>query len=88
MEAPEKVYFGYSDDGYEDWALQPFENSNNIEYIRSDLAELTWEDILIIWNIMFEYNAKIRKEQIVPIDKDYCEEVLRRFQDNKKHKKN
>ena len=52
---------------------------NNIKYIRSDIAELTWEDISRIRNIMFEVNKGVDHESPLPNDKSYCEEVLKRY---------
>ena len=49
------------------------------------MAKLTWEDINLIREIMFEYNKEIREdsEMFIPNDKTYAEEVLRRFEERK-----
>lgn len=46
--------------------------------------ELTWGDISIIRQIMFNYNRTIRnKMAIIPNDEEYCKEVLNRFNKQK-----
>lgn len=45
---------------------------------------LTWNDISLIRDIMFKYNREIRESKNIPNDKDYCEEVLKRY--NQLHK--
>ena len=45
--------------------------------------ELTWEDISIIRQIMFDYNRTIRNEMTIPNDEEYCQEVLKRFKAQK-----
>ena len=48
--------------------------------------ELTLEDISILRQIMFDYNRQVRNEMSIPNDEDYCKEVLKRF--NKERKEN
>jgi hypothetical protein len=45
--------------------------------------ELTWEDISIIRQIMFDYNRTIRNGVAIPNDEEYCQEVLKRFKERK-----
>jgi hypothetical protein len=48
--------------------------------------ELTWEDVSKIRQIMFDYNKQIRNEMTIPNDKEYCEELLKRFKAQKGEK--
>lgn len=43
--------------------------------------ELIWEDISIIRQIMVDYNRQVRNEMSIPNDKEFCEEVLKRFKE-------
>ena len=43
----------------------------------------TLEDISIIRQIMFDYNRQVRNEMTFPNDKEYCQEVLKRFKQRK-----
>jgi hypothetical protein len=43
----------------------------------------TLEDISIIRQIMFDYNRQVRNEMTIPNDKEYCQEVLKRFKQRK-----
>ena len=43
----------------------------------------TLEDISIIRQIMFDYNRQVRNEVTIPNDKEYCQEVLKRFKAQK-----
>ena len=43
----------------------------------------TLEDISIIRQIMFDYNRQVRNEMSIPNDKEYCQEVLKRFKAQK-----
>ena len=47
--------------------------------------ELTWEDISVIRQIMFDYHKILREQKPIhiPSDKDYCQEVLKRFKEKK-----
>ena len=47
--------------------------------------ELTWEDISVIRQIMFDYHKILREQKPIhiPSDKDYCQEVLKRFKAQK-----
>ena len=48
--------------------------------------ELSWEDVSRIRQIMFDYNKQIRNEMTIPNDKEYCEELLKRFKAQKGEK--
>ena len=65
----------------------PFYNgfTKGYEQAEKDL-ELGWEDISIIRQIMFDYNRQIRNEMSIPNDKEYCEEILKRFKAMKETK--
>ena len=51
--------------------------------------ELTWEDISVIRQIMFDYHKILREQKPIhiPSDKDYCQEVLKRFKSQKGEQK-
>ena len=56
-------------------------------YIQAEKdLELGWEDISIIRQIMFDYNRTIRNEMTIPNDEEYCQEVLKRFNKERKEK--
>jgi hypothetical protein len=46
--------------------------------------ELTWEDISMLRQIMFDYNKQVRDEMSIPNNEDYCKEVLKRFKEHNK----
>ena len=51
--------------------------------------ELGWEDISVIRQIMFDYHKILREQKPIhiPSDKDYCQEVLKRFKEKKGEQK-
>lgn len=53
------------------------------EQAEKDL-ELTWEDISMLRQIMFNYNRQVRDEMPIPNNEDYCKEVLKRFKEHNK----
>jgi hypothetical protein len=77
MEAPKEIYI----DGKNTYASLPvFSNYCNIKYIRADLTELTWEDMLEIVKIdMTLFDGFSRQKDV----ENHFEEVLRRFKEYK-----
>ena len=57
--------------------------NNGYHQAEKDL-ELTWEDISIIRQIMFDYNRIIRNGMALPSNENYCKEVLKRFKERNK----
>ena len=57
---------------------------NGYHQAEKDL-ELGWEDISVIRQIMFDYHKILREQKPIhiPSDKDYCQEVLKRFKERK-----
>ena len=54
---------------------------NNIKYIRTDLAELTWEDIRVICDCFMDVGLH---SELPARSKGFYKEVLRRFLESKK----
>lgn len=81
MKAPDKIYI--NQDAASDLRYSPGEDDSKVEYIRADLTELTWEDIPIIEELInevhYEYPNGLSAEC-------FGEEVLRRFNEQKKIK--
>lgn len=59
------------------------EESKRPKYIRSDLAELTWEDIKRIHDLFYLEQNKSANWNIT-MEEETCKEVLRRFNELKK----
>ena len=87
MKAPDKIYiFQDGDDLWyrpEEWKTPPI---NRVEYIRADLAELTWEDCAGIMDAFFDFMQGITAGRETPrhSKEELYKEVLRRFLESKK----
>lgn len=46
-------------------------------------SRLTFEDISILRQIMFDYDRQVSSEMSFPSNEDYCKEVLKRFKAQK-----
>ncbi len=83
MEAPKEIYLsvipwipGDRPGGiYEEWSGLPIGGADNMKYVREDVATLTWQDIAAIDAIL----SKTLTEKCPGNDKEYFQEVLRRF---------
>ena len=84
MEAPKEIYVcidifrqlhAHEDDDFSTTAAKH-------KYIRADLAELTWEDIRKINDLMVEIANKFRHTEV--FTEKFYKEVLRRFNEQKK----
>ena len=42
-------------------------------------SKLTWQDISILRQIIFDYNRQIKNEMSILNDEKYCKEILKRF---------
>ena len=57
------------------------QNNDDTEYIRADLAELTWEDIRVICDCFMDVGLH---SELPARSKGFYKEVLRRFLESKK----
>ncbi len=57
------------------------QNNDDTEYIRTDLAELTWEDIRVICDCFMDVGLH---SELPARSKGFYKEVLRRFLESKK----
>lgn len=79
MKAPKEIYV-HEVSAQE--LSEPKLNEYHIKYIRADIAELTWEDMSRIDEIIHDVRFDFRNKTIT--SQEYYEEALRRFNKEKK----
>ena len=84
MKAPDKIYMTQSYGEPDNVLLASFSKSHldyhrDIEYIRADFAELTWEDIKSICRLKEDVELDVENGFVQVPEEIQFKEVLRRF---------
>lgn len=78
-EAPLEIFVSYSGRYHKNRKKE-----SDVKYIRSDVSELTWEDIERIYSLVCNVTSSGKYDACFPYGKPIYEEVLRKFNETRK----